>query len=245
MSSTRTHRRAGQVGPAVLWARAGLLGLLVVLLGSVGHVSADGLLPGPGTMAAIAAGAVLLSAPALARPASALRVVVLTVLGQTGVHLALSLTAGHRGDAAATTATTTALAGTGPTLPVVDGHRVGSLAQAYSAATAQGTPAVSDLGLSHLVADASAHAPMMLAHTVAAALVGLWLALGERALFTVLALTGRRLVLPVALCRRAATLGAVLLPRPPAPALPALKRPLALSSWARSVPVLRGPPLPA
>ena len=38
------------------------------------------------------------------------------------------------------------------------------------------------LPVGHLVSDLSAHAPMMVVHLVAAALVGLWLAHGERCL---------------------------------------------------------------
>ena len=45
----------------------------------------------------------------------------------------------------------------------------------------------------HLVADMTGpHAAMALAHLAAAAVVGLWLALGERALWTVIALADRR-----------------------------------------------------
>ncbi|MCL8024985.1 hypothetical protein [Nocardioides bruguierae] len=240
-SSTPRTRREGQVGPGALWSRAALLGSLVLLLGTVGHTSAAGLLPGPGAMLGLLVATIVLVAPALARPASALRIVVLTVLGQTGVHLALTLTAGHAGDAATTAAThgPVAVPG-GPALPTVDGHRVGTLAEAWSG-TADVAHVAPALPVAHLVADMTAHAPMMLAHTLAAVAVGLWLAVGEKALFTVLALTGRRLVLPVALLRRAAAVAAVLTPCSRTWSA-ALVVPAPVSGWARSVPVLRGPP---
>ena len=50
------------------------------------------------------------------------------------------------------------------------------------------------LPVGHLLNDLSAHAPMMAAHLAASAVVGLWLAYGEHCLWTVLALTGRRLL---------------------------------------------------
>jgi hypothetical protein len=52
----------------------------------------------------------------------------------------------------------------------------------------------------------TAHAPMMAVHLVAAALVGLWLAYGERCLWTMIAVTGRRLF--AASCALAGTAGA-------------------------------------
>ncbi len=52
--------------------------------------------------------------------------------------------------------------------------------------------------LDHLLADLSpGNAPMMLAHTLAAVAVGLWLAAGERALWVVLAILGAALVVLV------------------------------------------------
>ena len=61
----------------------------------------------------------------------------------------------------------------------VDGRRVGSLQDAYL-----GTPdgPVTPVLPGHLIGDLQAHAPMMVVHLAAAALVGLWLAHGERLL---------------------------------------------------------------
>ncbi len=153
---------------------------------------ADGLLPGPAFLVVLYAFTLGLSAPVLARPASRLRMLGLLVGGQTFIHLCLTLTAGHVGDPQT---------GSGPrprdagltALPTVDGRRVGSFQDAFSGTDAM--PATTPtLPLHHLVADLSAHAPMMVVHLVAAALVALWLAHGERCLLTVVALTTRLLV---------------------------------------------------
>lgn len=187
-----------RVDAAVLWARAGLLGSVAFFLGVVGHVTADGLLPGPAFLAVLLVLSVTLSAPMLNRPASPVRLVAMLVGGQTLIHLVLSVTAGHAGDRVpAATHRGRAL----DALPVVDGRRVGSLQDAYDGAAHQTGGLAPSLPVGHLVNDLSAHAMMMAAHLAAAALVGLWLAYGERCLWTLIALTGRR-VLAVALTLR-------------------------------------------
>jgi hypothetical protein len=182
-----------RMDPCVLWARAIGVGSIAFFLGVVGHVSADGLLPGPLLLGALLALCVLLSVPMLGRPASPLRLVAMLVGGQTVIHLALTLTAGHAGDAPRAGAAVARPRGL-DRLPVVDGHRVGSLQDAYQGAAGH-APLAPTLPVGHLIDDLSAHAPMMVAHLVAAALVGLWLAHGERCLWAVLALTGRRVLL--------------------------------------------------
>lgn len=180
-----------RVDASVLWLRALLVGVLAFVLGVVGHVSADGLLPGPVLLVVLLAISVLLSAPMLNRPASPVRLVALLVGGQTLVHLALTVTAGHAGDRPASHPAVPSTIGT---LPTVGGQRVGSLQDAYQGMSGRPSPMAPALPVGHLVDDLSAHAPMMAAHLVAAALVGLWLAYGERCLWTILALTGRRLL---------------------------------------------------
>lgn len=179
-----------RIDPGVLWARAVVLGVVTLFLGVAGHVTADGLLPGPVLLTALFGATVLLSAPLVARQVSPLRMVVLLVGGQTVIHLLLSLTAGHRGDP---TAAGTPRATSMGSLPVVDGRRVGSLQDAYDGMAGHDAVAPA-VPVGHLVDDLAAHAPMMAAHLAAAALVGLWLAYGERCLFTLLALTGRRVL---------------------------------------------------
>jgi hypothetical protein len=177
---------------SLLWGRALVVGLLAFALGVLGHVSADGLLPGTALLGAMALASVLFSVPVLARPASTLRMVGLVVGGQAATHLFLTVTAGHAGDPVGRTTPT--LGGYVPTLPQVDGRRVGSLFDAYRAAVEPARSNAPVLPVGHLVNDLSAHAPMMAAHLVASALVGLWLAYGERCLFTFLALSARRLL---------------------------------------------------
>lgn len=182
-----------RVDPWLLWPRAVCVGALVFGLGVAGHVSADGLLPGRVLLATLLALSVLLSAPMLSRPVGRIRLVALLVGGQAMIHLVLTVTAGHRGDPGAIA--TGALPHPGlRSLPTVDGHRVGSLQDAYQGMSGQPASLSPALPIGHLVGDLSAHAPMMAAHAAAAVLVGLWLAYGERCLWTVLALTGDRVL---------------------------------------------------
>jgi hypothetical protein len=182
-----------RVDAGVLWSRALVVGSLAFLLGVVGHVTADGLLPGPVLLAVLLAMSVLMSAPMLVRPASSLRLVAMLVGGQTLLHLVLTLSAGHVGDRVATTAAAARSSALGD-LPVHDGRRLGSLQDAYTGAADQHGALAPALPVGHLVDDLSAHAPMMAAHLAVAALVGLWLGYGERCLWTLLALTGRRIL---------------------------------------------------
>jgi hypothetical protein len=171
------------------WLRALGTGSVAFVLGVAGHVTADGRLPGPTGRTVLFAFSTLLALPVLGHRISSARTVGLLVGGQALIHLALTLSAGHVGDrrAPVTAAEPAGLV----SLPVVDGRRVGSLQDAYLGTPSDGvTPVLPG----HLVADLQAHAPMMLAHLVAAALVGLWLARGERLLWNVAVLTGRRLL---------------------------------------------------
>lgn len=223
-----------RVDAALLWLRAVVVGSLAVFLGVAGHATADGLLPGPGVLAVLTVVAVVLCVPVLARPASALRLVAVMVGGQAVVHVVLTLAAGHVGDPARAVPVRAATGGA--TLPEVAGRRVGSLQDAYDAGAGHAGQAPSLPG--HLVGDLVAHAPMMLVHLLAAALVGLWVAAGERALWQLLAMTGRRLVLAVDLLLAPVPAG----PRPRALVATVRTRPVAGVWRARPQP-RRGPPL--
>jgi len=179
-----------RLDPWLLWPRAILAGGLAFGFGVVGHVTADGLLPGPGLLVALLVLVVAVSAPVLNRAAGPIRIVSLLVGGQAVVHLALTVTAGHRGDpglSSPVSPSTRHLA----VLPQVDGHRMGSLQDAYEGMSSHSSTVAPALPVGHLAHDLAAHAPMMAVHLVAAALVGLWLARGERCLWTLLALTSR------------------------------------------------------
>lgn len=223
------------------WTRAAALASVASLVAVWAHVAADGRLPSAPVLLVITAAMALAAQPLLARPASALRVVLLTVGGQAAAHAALSLTAGHRGDAA-TTATTPALPTPVPaTVPLAldeHGRRVGSLLD-----HARPTAGVGDGGLSvpdpvsYLVGDlTAAGAPMLLTHLAAAVVVGGWLAVGERAVWTLLSLVWRALALPDPVLP-----AALALPRR-RPSAPVVVRPLRVRVAAGSV-VRRGPPL--
>ncbi len=225
--------------PALLLARAVLLATLLVFLGVAGHVTADGLLPGTTVLVLLAAFTLLPCAALLARPASALRLVLAMVVGQALVHLVLTVSAGHVGDPARPS-----VARDAPRLwlPKVDGRRVGSLQGAYESGSGHGA-LQPKLPVGHLVADLSAHTPMMAAHLAAAALLGLWLAVGERSLWTVVALLAALVV------RTATLLAAPVATAPWRPATAAVRhdrRPALTTLLARSV-TRRGPPalLPA
>jgi hypothetical protein len=214
----------------VRWARATVLGVVVLTLGAVAHVQGDGHLPGAVGLAFLGLLTVAACAAWLGRPAGAVRLVVMTTVGQAGVHALLSLTAGH--------------AGATPR-PTPSGGPVRAPFGPEAAPSGVTTAEELDLGpLLHVLSDMVDHAPMALAHLVAAVAVGLWLAVGERSLWTLVALAARQLLAPVAL------LAAAVLPRPvavrrgaPRPLTTAAPR---LATLSRVV-VRRGPPalLPA
>ena len=177
-------------GPALRWTRAVLLGAVTMSVGAVAHVTAGGLVPGATALLVLFAGCVLAVAPFLGRPASTVRVVVLLMAGQALIHAALTTVAGHRGDPARASAQPVPE----PLPPSLggDGRRMGSFhdqvygSQAEAAPTSFQVPAP----IQHLLADLTGpNALMALAHFAAAAVIGLWLAVGERALWTVLVLT--------------------------------------------------------
>ncbi len=181
-----------------MWLRAAVLGPVVLLSGAVSHVAADGQLPSAVAMGLVLAACTALSACFLRSRATALRLVALVVGGQAATHLLLSVTAGHHG--AASAASTAPGPRAGPALQAVaddGGRRVGSLADHFDAASAAGgrageaaTAGPFAQALGHLVEHTLAQGPLMLlAHTLGAVALGLWLAVGESALWHLLVLT--------------------------------------------------------
>ena len=221
---------------ALLWARALLVASVAFFAGVFGHVSADGLLPSPLVLAGLLALGVPFCATQLTRQVSMPRIVVLLVAGQTAVHVALSLAAGHRGDAPSATVSRMS----GVALPTEDRQRVGSLLDGYQASVGQGSGHVEpSLPVGSLVGEVAAHAPMMAAHLAAAAVVGVWLALGERSLWALVALATAVLVRPLLIAR--AGLRLAVRPTRPAAVPTAAPAPPSLVLLARSV-SRRGPP---
>jgi hypothetical protein len=187
-------------GTVLRWCRALLLATVALGAGVAAHLGADGLMPGRRDLAILflvcAAGA----AAFLGRPASRLRVVLLLVSGQTFIHGGLTALAGHRGDPPL--ARVPAAAPVAPdfrTTPGVGG-RVGSLMDQFYAgqpglASGERVQLAVPYPVQHLLADLTgAHALMAVCHLAAAVVVGLWLAMGERALWTLLTLAGELVV---------------------------------------------------
>jgi hypothetical protein len=165
-------------GAALRWTRAAVLAACGVVTGSLFHVAADGQLPGTLGLVALWLISMTLAGPLLGAEVGTGRVVALLVLWQAGLHVALSGIAGH---------------GAGAHGVPLEGTR----AEAWGHPTTMG---LGDLpGALHMLGEVvGTHAPMALGHAVAAAVVGLWLAAGERAVWTLLALSQRRLTFAVA-----------------------------------------------
>lgn len=181
-------------GLALRWLRAVLLGAVAMATGLAAHVSANGRLTGPAALAVVLLVTCVGAALVLGRPASALRIVGIVTTGQLFVHGALTSMVGHRGDAPLVRGHTPPPLPMTPTLPVgaPGGRRVGSLfAQTYAGRSdGQHPQLVLPDPVQHLLADLTGpHAAMAVAHLVAAALLGWWLARGERLLWNVVALT--------------------------------------------------------
>jgi hypothetical protein len=197
-------------GP-LLWGRAAVLSAVALATGAFAHVQADGLLPGTGVLVLLVACGTLAAAPFLRRQGSTLRIVALLVGGQSVVHMALAVTAGHRGDPISGAAARSVA----PVVPqsAGTGGRSGSYFDvAYASQTGGHGGGLSVPGpVLHALTDVSAHPAMALAHLVAAAVCGWWLACGERALWRLLELTVRGLteVVVPALRRWASSVDAV------------------------------------
>jgi hypothetical protein len=199
-------------GVALRWTRAGLLTAVAMASGIVAHESADGILPGPVALAVLFVVSTAMVAPMLGRPASTLRVVLLVMAGQTFVHGTLTALSGHRGDPPLRRAAPAP--SFIPPAPVSTG--AGRRGSYYDLAYAQQHPGTGHVALTvpapvqHLLADMTGpHAAMAVAHLVAAALVGAWLAVGERALWTIVALVadGTRFAVRAAAASYVAALG--------------------------------------
>ncbi|NPC96543.1 hypothetical protein [Nocardioides sp. zg-DK7169] len=216
----------------LLWTRAVVLATAALGAGVVSHVAADGALPHLVALLALLGLSTAAAVPFLRSRAGTGRLVALVVGGQALTHVALSALAGHAGDRASTAAAATAPAG--PVLaPVTDssGRRTGPLLDQYAAASgaAPGEHATDPLSwatglVGHQLAHLAEQGPaMVLAHTLGAVALGLWLAVGETALWRLIHLgiarietaTRAHLVLRAGLALVRDTLAAGR-PRPPA-----------------------------
>lgn len=226
-----------------MWLRALVVGAVGMATGVASHLLGGGLLPGSAVMTVLLVATVLLTSRFLLSWAGPLRLVGLVLVAQGAWHLALSLTAGHSGDPVVPAAR--------PAGPVAapsahSADRTGPLRDLYepAVATAPGTggggQGLRD-ALAHQVHHLTEQGPLMvLSHLGGAALLGLFLAYGERVLWSALALAAA-----VVVARVVRALGALPLPRPAR--RPLVGRP-APASWTPTALLLaehlprRGPP---
>lgn len=163
-----------RAGPVLRGLRAALLAAATLWVAGEAHASADGNLPGWPGLVALWLLATAAAAGLLARPASFARIVTMVVVGQFGLHLLLSLVAGH-GHAPAPSAATRYYETTSMLA------ESGSSGAAHAAGDAQALTT----GLGGLLGELTSAAGlrMVVAHLVASVVVGLWLATGERVLW--------------------------------------------------------------
>src|SRR6478735_767691 len=201
--------------PWLRWTRAGTVATVATLLAVGAHVQAGGPAPSLPVLAFLVLGLTAASATLLAGPASTVRVVLLTAGGLVVAHQVLTAPSAP----AAARSPTPGMAG-------MAGHHTGHVGEHGAPDAAPGVGALAP----HLL---GADPRMMAAHLAAAVVVGLWLAAGERAVWTLLTDIWRSLRLPVSTA-----------PSTPVPAGAAAPR-LAGTTLARMVAgsvVRRGPP---
>lgn len=234
-----------QAGATLRWLRALVLGGVAFVAGLVAHLSSHGLVPGPRALVVLFLLVSAGTACFLGRPASTRRVVLLLMAGQTFIHAGLTALSGHAGDPAVVTSRAVPVTLADPR--AVD--RSGSLFDQYAAAVPtsadRAQPAV-PAWMQHLLADLTGpHAVMALAHLAAAAVVGLWLAAGERALWALLSRAATSLTETLGVLVSLVRAGAL----PAGPVLPAPQRRTVRAEVARphvralaTVVARRGPP---
>jgi hypothetical protein len=165
-------------GDAVRWVRVLTLASLLFSCGLAGHVAAGGLTPSPPALVPLFVATVVAVAQFVGIPTSPARVAVLLVGGQGLLHAALQLGGSthtrmhHLCGAATDVASVSATTSTHPMT------HVGAAASHHC-----GTSLVD-----------GAQVIMLLAHLSAGLMVATWLAVGERALCTLLACTVRPVV---------------------------------------------------
>ena len=145
--------------------------------GLAGHAAAHGAIPTPSVLVPLFVLTVAVVAPFAGARTSPARVVAFLAGGQALLHAAFQLLGGSAG----TAATTPCGASDGMAAMPTNSHH----AMHHCAAASPGS-ALPEMSDGHLV--------MLLTHLAAAVMVGAWLIAGERAFWTLLALTGRPVV---------------------------------------------------
>lgn len=165
-------------GTGLRWARATTVATAATLVAVGAHLGGGGESPTSPVLAFLVPALTAALAPFLTRSASRLRVVLLTVGGQFVAHTTLALA--------------TVYDGAGTASHITSGGDPGGAHHARASSASWGSMP-SQLSEHVFAADHR----MLLAHTTAAAVVGLWLAAGERAVWTLVRLIWRALVLPL------------------------------------------------
>jgi hypothetical protein len=208
--------------------RALMLPSVLFTTGLAGHAAAGGVTPATSVLVPLFVLTAVAVAQFVGAPTSPARSIALLVGGQGLLHAALQLLSG-------TGTTTTTVGGAATGMATVSSSASSHLMMHHGVAASHGF-VMSQMSGAHLV--------MLLAHLAAAVVVGLWLAAGERAFSTLLALTARPVVdawqKVTAAARRPTDAVVVRCPR----LLPGWGRPAAVSSliWVAGVVSRRGPP---
>src|SRR3954451_17576453 len=159
------------MGSVLRWMRALTLASVLVTTGVAGHAAADGAVPPPLLLAVLFVGATVVLGPVLGSPASPLRVALLVVGGQAILHVCLWVLATNP----------MGRSGAGMGMPDGSAHFA-----SMPAGMVHGSAATREASLASLAWVGSAHLGMLVAHLVAGLFLGLWLAAGERAAWTLL-----------------------------------------------------------
>jgi hypothetical protein len=164
-------------GVVLRWCRAAVLAATMLGFAATAHSAADGRLPGPVTLAVLSAVTTSLLAGLLGRPASTARVVVLLVGGQAALHAVFTALSGHGSAGHVHPAGAEAVR-----VAVPGGTLAKALGADQIASGVSTSPSPVQTWVHHLVDDLSttANLRMALAHLLAAGLLGMWLASGER-----------------------------------------------------------------
>jgi hypothetical protein len=213
-------------GNAVLrWVRALTLASVMLASGLAGHLAAGGVAPASSLVLPVFVLLAAAIAPLLDAPASTPRVLVLVTAGQGLLHVVLQVLGG----------TATEIAGHSMLTPAGPGDAVTAHLLTHGAATPTGGSIVL-LGGPHL--------GMLLAHAAAASVVGVWLAAGERAAWTVVAVAALPVVDAWITLRELGGAETVACAVPRQPALPRWSHEVAPrpSTWAGRGVSRRGPP---
>jgi len=192
-------QRPPAVGAGLRWARAGCLAVAAWSVAGAAHLLGGGDLPTFAIMVLlIAVTAAAMTVPLL-RQASGLRLVVLLGAGQTFMHAAFDVSAGWKASGALPRS---AMSGMSMSGPHAHADQAASVMMPETGSLDAGT------GVGHTMSILPSPL-MVLAHLGAAVVLGAVLAIGERALFTLLAhlaqlagpvlRTGRRVLLALAL----------------------------------------------